>query len=227
MVKHHPTPELLASFSAGSLSLSYALCIATHLEYCSDCQTNVHRLKSLGADMFSRQKPAPVSDDFKRRIFDQLDNEAKPQAVEAEVATLKPVAKTEANLVPRPLRKLVPESYDQLDWHSVAPAIKSAALCRDGERTQVSMMKLMPGAQVGHHRHLGEEITLVLDGSFSDEEGIYQQGDFILRDSKHKHKPVASKDGPCICLTVQDAPIQFTGFLARLFNPFMRRSYGI
>ena len=221
MVKHHPTPELLAAFSAGSLQLSYALCVSAHLEHCSACRTNVQRLKSLGADMFSSQKPAPVSEGFKDRIFEQLDNPV--QAQQSEPEDTKPVD----NGVPRCLQKLVPESYQQLDWRSVTPGIKSAALCRDGDSTQVSMMKLMPGAAVGHHRHMGEEITLVLEGSFSDEEGIYQRGDFILRDGKHKHKPVASKDGPCICLTVQDAPIQFTGFLARLFNPFMRRSYGI
>lgn len=225
MVNHHPTPELLASFSAGSLQLSYALCVSAHLEHCADCRTNVNRLKSLGADMFNNQKVAAVSDDFKSRIFDQLDNSVQAKADEPQM--VKPDLSAVDNGVPRCLRKLVPESYDKLDWNSVAPAIKSAALCSDGERTQVSMMKLMPGARVGHHRHLGEEITLVLEGSFSDEEGIYQKGDFILRDSKHKHKPVASKDGPCICLTVQDAPIQFTGFLARLFNPLMRRSYGI
>ena len=220
MVKHHPTPELLAAFSAGSLQLSYALCISAHLEHCSACRTNVQRLKSVGADMFSNQKPAPVSAGFKDRIFEQLDNSVPPQP-EPETAI------TVDSNVPRSLRQLVPEGYQQLDWRSVTPGIKSAALCRDGDSTQVSMLKLMPGAGVGHHRHMGEEITLVLEGSFSDEEGIYQRGDFILRDGKHKHKPVASKDGPCICLTVQDAPIQFTGFLARLFNPFMRKSYGI
>lgn len=224
MVNHHPAPELLASFSAGSLQLSYALCVSAHLEHCSDCRTNANRLKSLGADMFNSQKAATVSADFKSRIFDQLDSPV--QAQEVEPAATKPAAIADAK-VPRCLRKLVPEGYDKLDWGSVTPAIKSAALCRDGDRTQVSMLKLMPGARVGHHSHMGEEITLVLEGSFSDEEGIYQKGDFILRDSKHKHKPVASKDGPCICLTVQDAPIQFTGFLARLFNPLMRRSYGM
>lgn len=225
MLKHHPSPELLASFSAGSLQLSYALCISAHLEHCSECQTNVQRLKSLGADMFASQKPAPISADFKNRLFEQLD---KPRdfSQQAPVVEAPPVT-AENSHIPRCLRKFVSEGYDKLDWHSVAPSIKSAHLCRDGDKTQVSMMKLMPGAKVGHHSHMGEEITLVLEGSFSDEEGIYQKGDFILRDSHHKHKPVASKDGPCICLTVQDAPIQFTGFLARWLNPLMRKSYGL
>lgn len=220
MVNHHPSPELLASFAAGSLQLSYAMCVSAHLEHCPECQTNVQRLKSLGADMFTSQKPAPVADDFKDRIFDKLDQPREEQVVEPEPVSVD-------SSVPRCLRKLVSEGYDKLDWQSVAPAIKSASLCRDGDKTQVSMMKLMPGAKVGHHSHMGEEITLVLEGSFSDEEGIYQKGDFILRDSNHKHKPVASKDGPCICLTVQDAPIQFTSFWGRLFNPMMRREFGV
>lgn len=222
MQKHHPAPELLASFSAGSLQLSYALCVSAHLDHCAECKTNVQRLKSLGADMFASQKPAEVSGDFKQRMFDLLDQPRQSPSVEPKT----PPA-TQNSDIPRCLRKFVTEGYDQLDWHTVTPSIKSAALCRDGEKTQVSMLKLMPGAKVGHHSHMGEEITLVLEGSFSDEDGIYQKGDFILRDSKHKHQPVASKDGPCICLTVQDAPIQFTGFWSRLINPLMRKSYGL
>ena len=34
-----------------------------------------------------------------------------------------------------------------------------------------------------------------------------------------------SLDRECICLAVTEGPIQFTGFMRRLLNPFIRRSY--
>ena len=72
---------------------------------------------------------------------------------------------------------------------------------------------------------MGDEYTVILEGSFSDEAGLYHKGDFLLRDASHEHTPVATLDKYCICLAVTEAPIQLTGFFGRLLNPFIRRSY--
>ena len=40
-----------------------------------------------------------------------------------------------------------------------------------------------------------------------------------------RHTPVATLDRECICLAVTEGPIQLTGFLGRLLNPFLRRSH--
>lgn len=221
MVKHHPQSELLASFSAGSLPLSYALCISAHLEFCQECRTNVQRLKRLGAHFFNEQAPMPASDKLKSKVFAAL--ELQPD----NTATTEPVKPPTPKDVPKCLAQFVPAGYDQIGWQSVTPSIKSSKLCRDGNDTQVSIMRLKPGAKVNHHRHAGEELTLVLKGSFSDEEGIYQKGDFLLRNSHHRHTPIASKDAECICLTVQDAPIQFTGYFSRMLNPLLERDHWI
>ena len=72
---------------------------------------------------------------------------------------------------------------------------------------------------------MGDEYTVILEGSFSDEAGLYHQGDFLVRDASHRHTPVATNDRECICLAVTEAPIQLTGLFGRLLNPFIRRSY--
>jgi putative transcriptional regulator len=217
MAVHHPAPELLAAFASGGLTLGRALCIAAHLEYCSDCRTNVHRLNNLGGHLFASLAPEPGPDStIKARVLAELDTQ-RP-------VTQRPPQLRESG-VPHCLQKLVGGDYSGVRWRSMTPSIKSFTLCRDEQNAVVSLLKIMPGAQVGHHGHLGEEFTLVLQGSFSDERSLYQKGDFAVCDGEDRHNPIASKDAACICLTVQDAPIQFTGRLARVLNPLLRASY--
>ena len=67
-----------------------------------------------------------------------------------------------------------------------------------------------------HHRHQGDEITVLLKGSFSDQEGKYVVGDFIVRTKGETHRPVASQDQDCLCLAALDAPIVMSNWLVRL-----------
>lgn len=87
------------------------------------------------------------------------------------------------------------------------------------------MLRIKPGGKAATHTHTGDEYTLILEGGFSDESGIYGEGDFLLRNGSHKHKPIATKDKECLCLTVTDAPIEFTGFFTRWLNPLIRKSH--
>lgn len=229
MVNHHPAPELLAAYSAGSLPLSHALCIATHVESCPECKANLQRLNSLGAQVFSEAKPSNASDYLKDSVMAMLD-EKRPAEAHPISASAKVISAAENQIdmssVPKALRHLVPEGYDSLDWQRVSPSVSVAELCKDTNGAQVSLLKIKPGGQVGKHRHTGDEFTQLLSGSFSDESGLYKQGDFLFRDSKsHGHRPIATNDAECLCLTVVDAPIEFTGFFTRVLNPLLRKKY--
>ena len=219
MANHHPAPELLTAFSAGSLQLSHALCVATHIESCHDCNANLNRLNTVGAQLMSDLKPAAASDELKNKVLDMLDD--TPAAMETRVS--KPSVVSSA--VPRALRQFIPTNYDALEWSYVSPSIEAAKLCVDKNGSKVELLRLKPGSTVPTHTHTGDEYTLLLEGSFSDESGIYQEGDFVIRDGRHKHRPVVTKDKVCICLTVTDAPIQFTGFFTRWLNPLIRRGH--
>ena len=87
------------------------------------------------------------------------------------------------------------------------------------------MLRIKPGGTSSTHTHMADEYTVILEGSFSDESGLYHKGDFLMRDSRHKHTPVATRDRECICLAVTEGPIQLTGFFGRLLNPLLRRSH--
>jgi len=213
----HPQTELLAAHSAGSLPLSQALCVSAHIEHCGDCGRKLRRLNRVGSELMQQLQPAPASSALKDKLFERLDD--------LRVEDAAPAVAPPAASIPRCLRQFVPGDYDALPWRRVSGAIHSVELCRDFNGARVELLKIKPGGAAHTHTHLGDEYTVILEGSFSDESGLYGTGDFMLRDRSDRHTPVATQDRECICLAVTEGPIQFTGFFARLLNPFLRRDY--
>ena len=216
--RKHPEDELLLSYSAGSLPLSQALCISTHIERCPDCARKFQRLNRVGSELMRELAPAPASDSLKQRMFDRLDSLTEKRAEQAPVDVSN-------STVPRCLRQFVKNGYQDLAWRSVSAHIQSVELCRDSNGAKVELLKIKPGGSAVNHTHLGDEYTVILEGSFSDDDGLYGEGDFLLRKKNEQHRPVATQDRECICLAVTEGPIQFTGFISRMLNPFIRRSY--
>ena len=214
---NHPFDELLTAYSAGSLPLSQALCISAHLEHCQDCAQKLQRLNHVGSELMQKLKPSQASDDLKSRLLDMLDTLPEDGADDEP--------RRQDPRVPRCLRQFVERSYEELNWKRVSADIHSVELCRDSNGSKVELLKIKPGGSATTHTHLGDEYTVILEGSFSDESGLYGQGDFVVKNENDKHTPVATQDRECICLAVTEGPIQFTGFMHRLLNPFIRRSY--
>lgn len=221
-ITQHPSSDWLSAYAAGSLSLSQSLCVAAHVEHCPQCQQNLSRLNQLGGELMTELKPAPEQS----LSFDTLMDAIKQQEQLESHTTEADLADTGSpSAIPRCLRKFIPENYDQLNWSRLSPSMHTTELCRDHCGTKVELLRIKPGGSAATHTHLGDELTVILEGSFSDENGVYSSGDFMACDGHDTHTPVASKDRECICLVVSKAPIQFTGWFTRLFNPLLRRGY--
>ena len=216
-VNKHPEHELMASYSAGSLPLSQALCISAHVEHCPACARKLRRLTRVGSELMQQLDPAPASDSLKNKLFERLDSLSEDDIESSQADPGSPV--------PRCLQQFVREGYDKLSWRRVSVDIQSVELCRDSNGARVELLKIRPGGSANTHTHLGDEYTVVLEGSFSDETGLYSEGDFVVRDRHDQHTPVATRDRECICLAVTEGPIQFTGLFSRMLNPFLRRDY--
>ena len=214
---NHPFDELLTAYSAGSLPLSQALCISAHLEHCHDCAQKLQHLNHVGSELMQKLKPSQASDDLKSRLLDMLDSLPEDRPDDE--------SRRQDPRVPRCLHQFVEHGYDELNWKRVSADIHSVELCRDSNGAKVELLKIRPGGSATTHTHLGDEYTVILEGSFSDESGLYGRGDFVVKNESDKHTPVATQDRECICLAVTEGPIQFTGFVHRLLNPFIRRGY--
>ncbi len=231
MTHLHPDTDWLTDYAAGSLDDAHALCVATHLEHCPVCRADVKRLASIGGAMFNtlattETLTAPDTDNKHDYQIDELLIEktlnqlsTKTQPTPSDTSGLEPTAGNENMRLPAAFRKLAPNGLESLNWKSFGKNLHVADLQRIDDRREVALQKLEPGSAVAHHDHRGREITVVLTGSFSDSNGQYYPGDFIVKEPGEKHRPTASENTPCVCLSVTDAPVRFTGMLTRLLNP--------
>lgn len=216
MLSCHPTLDTLADFSAGALPLAHSLAVSVHLDQCSQCREQVKRLNMVGAELFATHSETSSQEHMAKLKNNVMAAISQPQAddLSAESGTYRNI--------PQSLRRFIPKGFNALNWIHLTPSFKLATLCNEVGGAQIALSRVKPGARLPSHRHTGNEITVVLKGAFSDEDGLYREGDFICRDHHDKHQPRVTKDAECICLIVLDSPIEFTGWLTRLLNPIMR-----
>jgi putative transcriptional regulator len=109
------------------------------------------------------------------------------------------------------------------DWKWVAPSIyvRPIELPMPSD-TRVFLLKSGPGTRMLEHSHTGVEMTCVLAGGFSQEQGHYGPGDFDVGDEDVDHYPIVDPGGDCICLVAMQGGLRFGGLIGRLIQPFVR-----
>ena len=215
---HHPSDDYLIAYAAGSLEEPLSLVVATHLALCPRCRKEVERLEALGGVLLEDEVAAETATDDRslERVLDRLDAPAPITAAP------KPRQAVPDDLrVPAPLRDYLGGGLEQLDWKA-HKGFDEAELLSDTPGFRTRLMRIKSGTAMPAHTHRGNELTLVLTGGFSDEQGHFLRGDLAEADPSVKHQPIADPGEDCICLAVTDAPLRLTGPVGRLLNPFLR-----
>jgi putative transcriptional regulator len=75
------------------------------------------------------------------------------------------------------------------------------------------------GKAMLEHTHDGNELTLVLQGSISDEVGDFGVGNIADLDKEIVHQPIVDSTDHCICLIATDAPFKFINLLGKIDQP--------
>lgn len=215
-VNLHPPQEQLQKFVAGELSIGLSVTVSAHIEYCAACQQASAKLEqALSAD-WDAAATAIAESEF-NSILDHIA--AQPQSVAAATVDAVPraiVVNNKSVSLPRVLAKIAAAG---LAWQHLRGGI-SQALVKLDDHTRCAFIYMKPGSKTPAHTHSGNEVTIVLDGSFCDELGEYQAADFVMRDPSHRHQP-RTVEG-CLCFSVLDSPLLFTAGLQRLLNPLNR-----
>lgn len=211
MIKFHPTDDMLQAFAAGNLPTSMAIAISAHVELCDKCAEHVDRInQQLADDAFSKDVPDSVDmDDILESIMSEDPPSSESLAEEAYVSRRISVDGKQYTL-PRALRR-----YTESKWSSFGKIQRARLPLEEGE-TRASLLHISVNGTVPSHTHRGYELTLLLEGTFEDENDKYVPGDFILLDSRHHHTPY-TKEG-CLCYTIADAPLHFTKGVSKLLN---------
>lgn len=214
MAQYHPPFELLVEYVGGSLSPAFQVCVAAHLHFCESCRAIVAAQEQVAAGLLEQAEPIPVSEGLFDKVLAKIDSTMP------NVGTRHNSTEAKDSLPPA-VEKALGKSLDQVRWKTTASSLKFCRLPVGEKEHELGLYKIRPGGQVPVHKHLGEEFTVVLQGSFSDDRGRYLPGDFLYCDSSISHSPMASADEPCLSITALTAPVQFTGPIRRWLNPFL------
>lgn len=213
-ISHHFDDATLMAYSAGSLPQGMALLVACHLHWCPQCRERVRETDAVGGAMLDRLTPAALKEDALNTLLARLDEP------EQEFASLPPVPGADEAELPAPLAQLLGKPIDELSWKRIGYGVRQLDLEMEGPGA-TRLLRISPGVSVPHHTHGGNELTLILRGSYSDEIGRFRRGDVADLDGEVSHQPIVDTDEDCICLIATDAPLKFTGLMGRLVQPFI------
>jgi len=227
MIKYHPDDNLLTEYASGGLAIALGVSVCAHLQLCVQCRQRVEQLNKLGAAILSQSQAEAVAQSTFETVIARIEKEQQVVSEQVHVSAPKKLALHPAyqhdpmlaNL-PKVIAKLLP-SNGKLAWQRSSPALKTARLIAGQREYEVAFQRINSGGKVVEHDHNGMEITLVLHGSFSDEDGVYTAGDFLVRNPGEIHRPTATQNQDCLCLSVIEAPVKITGMLGKLINPFL------
>lgn len=206
-ITHHITDDLLDAYVSGSLSHPFAVVVAAHLSLCDICRARVEAADMLGGLLLDRIAPAAVSPGAQGRILAALDLAPPPAPIAASGIFPAPVMQALGGKPP--------------NWRMLGGGIRQQILSADREGS-LRLLYIPPGRAVPEHTHGGLELTLVLQGSFSDVQGRFGPGDVETAHDDIDHQPIAGPGLPCICLAATDAPLRFRALIPRLLQPLFR-----
>jgi putative transcriptional regulator len=207
-ITHHPDIATLMSCAAGSQPEALAAVIAAHISMCPRCASEVGKLAEIGATLFDDIPPAPVA--CQAPV-------AAVRALEAESYSSLPAP---AGDVPAPLVACVGCSLDAISWKPLGAGVWHFPIPLSQHASgHLALVKIAPGRAVPEHGHGGEELTLLLRGSYHDEIGTFRVGDVADLDPDVEHRPIADETTGCICLIASEKKARFKGLLARMMQP--------
>jgi putative transcriptional regulator len=212
-IKHHPSRAMLVDFSAGNLGTAESICVSAHLHFCDQCRNELMRLDQVASQLMTEAEPQTIDEDLFDSVMSKID--ALPEAptkVEIE----------EKSDFPHTVAKLINETESAPNWRRMSSSVDVARFQTGQNKFEVALHRISAGGKTPHHGHNGTEFTVVLKGSFSDEQAVYSEGDFLLRGPGDEHQPMGAQNGECICLSALAAPIKLSSPLGFLMKPWLR-----
>ncbi len=216
MIQPRPlADEWLVDYAAGAAPEPVRVLVDAHLSLCADARATLARLDAVGGAMLERIEPAPLAAGALDAMLARLD---APFA-----ARPTPPAPPAHPVLPAALLPYTGPDLDALQWSSVVKGVDEAMLPTGGPAThRMSLLRIVGGRAVPAHTHYGDELLLVLQGSFADGHGHYARGDVCASDETVEHTPTADRGADCLCLAVTTGPVKLTRGWGRLLNPLLR-----
>ncbi len=207
-ITHHIPDDMLAAYATGQLPHPFAVVVATHVSLCVECRARLGAHQAVGGALLEQSDHVGISVGLKADVMSMLDEPFAPTPTyEAQGIYPGPVVEALQGNAPR--------------WRSLGMGVKQSILSQT-RNGSVRLLYIPAGQAMPDHSHNGLELTMVLQGSFSDETGRFGVGDVEIGDEDLEHTPIADPGDPCICLAATDAPLRFNALIPRLLQPIFR-----
>ena len=212
VIRHHPDSTTLLSYAAATIAEPLAAVVAAHLAMCPRCRAEVADLELFGSAIMLS---APG-----RSGGVALKAPSRPADVATDVAQR--VAQANERL-PAPIAATYALSLDSIPWKRLGPGVWHHRLAlRQENDGDLRLLRIAPGRKMPDHGHGGAELTLVIEGSYSDVTGKYRRGDIQDVDEGIEHQPIVDKYDECVCLIASEHPARFKTLVGRLTQPWTR-----
>jgi putative transcriptional regulator len=217
MIHHHLPEDRLAAYAAGTGGEADALLVASHIVLCPQCRARVAEYEALGGAMLETLPEEGLAAGSLERTLARLG--AAPDPLPPPM----PQAPASGLLLPRPLCNLVGQDMDRLAWRGAGPGFRFLRLPTWGLRAggRAWLLKVAPGRGVPHHGHHGEEMVMVIAGSYRDGAERFARGDVQTVGPETRHRPVAEPGEDCLCLAVIEGRLRFSNPLGRIVGPLL------
>lgn len=219
---HHPGDPLLIDYAGGGLCEGASLAVATHMAFCPCCRRMVGEMEAVGGALLDDLEPEPLSPDCLDALMARIDREeagrpAPPPCRPAAARVPAPAGTLPA--IPEPLRGYLGAGLKGQRWRFLQPGMTYVDL-KAGPNATTRLIRMKGGVAVPQHTHGGIELTVVLEGGFSDELGAFQPGDIAVGDASIEHRPVSDPEG-CLCLAATIGGLRLTGPIGRFLSRFV------
>jgi putative transcriptional regulator len=216
MIKFHPTSQQLNKFSDGLLTPAEALMISAHCDMCPQCSSKVMLYTEVHSETLFEDNSQTVDANLFGSMMADITSGEVDRGIASEPQNRVIELDGRKFTLPRSLNRL---SESMGNWSHMVGKLWQAPVNIGGD-TVANFIFMEKGGGVPEHTHRGSEMTLVVNGEFSDGLANYSSGDFTVMDDQKIHTPSTTSDEGCLVFSVIDAPLHFTSGWARLINPF-------
>lgn len=211
--RQHLFDSLLAAYVAGTLAEPARILVRSHLDLSAANRGFVRDLETAGGRMLDEIEPVALTDS--RAMLDAI------LGLPDEPITARPIKSAQRTRLPAPLFDYVGRDLEDLPWKTRLPGFREYRVAEE-DGCVASLLWIRAGQAMPTHTHHGTELTLVLEGGFSDLDGHFVRGDVAYADDDVDHRPIADEGEDCICFAVTEGRLRLTGPVGRFFAPFLR-----
>jgi putative transcriptional regulator len=207
---HHPSPERLLEFAAGSLQPGRRLVVHAHVFACGACARQTRLAEAVGGALLETLPPAEMRSDALARALARIET-AAPGAPPAPPRGPGDWIEVPAEVAAAARRRR---------W--TAPGVWVAPMAGGPRGERSYLLRVGARMSVPRHTHEGVEMVCILKGAFVDRGVTYAAGDFIESDEEIEHSPMTTSQGECVCLVAADGALVPLDWVGRLFQPLVR-----